>query len=444
MSKKETKDKEKQLLDMVESFCEEHINEEYGELCSNLVKKMGRKHEVPFKRGKIEIWASAVIYAIGQINFLFDKSFEPYVTSDEICDYFNTKKSTVADKAKKIRDMFKMGHYDNEFSTNHMQDSNPMKDMVMTDNGLIVPKSMLYEDDEDLYTNLFRALSEKTGIDEEVIKKDMITDYIQNQGENFDADELEHVLNLFSKPIPKGMEDDLLDMIINKNNNNSGSEDSSIFDTDDTDEDIELFEDYVIDESNPLETIEDYQRAIELFRTTKGEEYFEEHTGYFWGLVETRPFMTHLFEQARLLWMDGQKEKAINQLEYLLELNPGDNQGVRYILVNRLFELNRLKEAENLLNFFDEEYSTTWAFSELLLSIKTKKEKKFIAKLYKKAVEMNKYVIPFLTGKKKIPMNMPGFYSMGDENEAIIYIHSALKPWLDDKEAMKILKELSA
>ena len=48
---------------------------------------MGRKREVPFKRGKLEIWAAAVVQAIGSINFLFDKSFEPYITSKQINEY---------------------------------------------------------------------------------------------------------------------------------------------------------------------------------------------------------------------------------------------------------------------------------------------------------------------------------------------------------------------
>ena len=230
-------------------------------------------------------------------------------------------------------------------------------------------------------------------------------------------------------------------MIINKNNNhnNLSSESSPIFDADD---DIELFEDYVIDETNPLETIEDYQRAIDLFRTTKGEEYFEEYKGYFWGMHETRPFMMHLLEQAMLLLKDGQKEKGVNQLEYILELNPDDNQGIRHILISQYLELNRLKEAEDLLNLFDEEYSATWAFSELLLSIKNKEEKEIIEMLYGRAIEMNKHVIPFLTGKKKFPKEFPGFYSVGDENEAVIYVDLALKAWNDDKIAMKTLKEL--
>ena len=444
MSKKEIKSKEKQLLDMVESFSEEHINEEYREICSNLVKKMGRKHDVPFKRGKLEIWASAVIYAIGQINFLFDKSFEPYVTPDEICDYFNTKKSTVADKARQIRDMFNIGHYDKEFSTENLKDSNPMKDMIFTGDGLIVPKSMLYEDDDDSHMSLLGILSEKSGIPEEILEKAMINDCIEDYGENFDDAKLELFLDMLSSPIPKGMEADLLDIILNKDNNNNdnsnlSSESSSIFDDYD---DVELFEDYVIDETNPLETIEDYQRAIDLFRTTKGEEYFEEHKGYFWGMHETRPFMMHLLEQAMLLLKDGQKEKGVNQLEYILELNPDDNQGIRHILISQYLELNRLKEAEDLLNLFDEEYSATWAFSELLLSIKNKEEKEIIEMLYGRAIEMNKHVIPFLTGKKKFPKEFPGFYSVGDENEAVIYVDLALKAWNDDKIAMKTLKEL--
>ena len=77
-----------------------------------------------------------------QINFLFDKSFEPYATADDICDYFGTKKSTVSNKASEIRDMFKMGYYDEHYSTQAGRQSSPFNNLVIVD-GLIVPKSML-------------------------------------------------------------------------------------------------------------------------------------------------------------------------------------------------------------------------------------------------------------------------------------------------------------
>jgi len=90
----------------------------------------------------MEIWVAAIIYAIGSINFLFDKSFEPYVSAQDISDYFGTSKSTVSQKAKLIRDMFKMGHWDKEFSTTEMKESDPLSNMVMVD-GLIIHKQVL-------------------------------------------------------------------------------------------------------------------------------------------------------------------------------------------------------------------------------------------------------------------------------------------------------------
>ena len=83
-NKQEIKEKADTLTQMTTAFCEAHLNEEYTVLTEKLIRKMSRKREVPFLRGKLEIWAAATIYAIGQINFLFDKSFEPYTTPDDI------------------------------------------------------------------------------------------------------------------------------------------------------------------------------------------------------------------------------------------------------------------------------------------------------------------------------------------------------------------------
>ena len=69
---------------MVLNFCDD----EYKELSIKMVKKLGRKHNVPFKRGKLENWAGGIIYALAQINFLFDKSFELYLSADDICKGF--------------------------------------------------------------------------------------------------------------------------------------------------------------------------------------------------------------------------------------------------------------------------------------------------------------------------------------------------------------------
>jgi len=149
MNKEEIKNKEKKLLELTGSFCTQKLDDDYYQLCEKLILKLGRKRDVPFKSGKIEIWAAAVIHAIGSINFLFDKSFEPYVTAEQVSEYFETKKSTVSNKARQIKDMFKLGYYDTNFSTQKMTENNPFNDMVMV-NGLIVPLSSIPEDLQEM------------------------------------------------------------------------------------------------------------------------------------------------------------------------------------------------------------------------------------------------------------------------------------------------------
>jgi len=149
MTKEEIRNKEKKLLELTGSFCSQKLDNDYYQLCEKLILKLGRKRDVPFKSGKMEIWAAAIIHAIGSINFLFDKSFEPHVTAEQISEFFGTKKSTVSNKARQIKDLLKLGYYDSDFSTQYMKENNPFNDMVMVD-GLIVPLSSIPEDLQEM------------------------------------------------------------------------------------------------------------------------------------------------------------------------------------------------------------------------------------------------------------------------------------------------------
>lgn len=173
MKDEKIKQKQEKLIEMLSSFCDDCLNDEYKGLSIKLVEKLGRKHDVPFKRGKLENWASGIIYALAQINFLFDKSFEPYLSADDICDYFQTKKSTVSSKAKNIRDMLKMEYFDSEFSTSHMQSQKPSFHMEPK-TGLIMPEGfenrkleMLMDklsekEDDDVYIEFIEVLMNST------------------------------------------------------------------------------------------------------------------------------------------------------------------------------------------------------------------------------------------------------------------------------------------
>ncbi|MBN1316779.1 MAG: hypothetical protein JXA42_14970 [Anaerolineales bacterium] len=140
--KEEIEAKSHLLIRMAAEFCDLYLNDEYRELSEKLILKMKRKRQVPFMRGTADTWAAAVIFALGQINFLFDPETEPTIKPDVIADHFGISRSTVGQKAKTIRDMFDLFYWHPEFSTAQMADSDPNKDMVVID-GFIVPISML-------------------------------------------------------------------------------------------------------------------------------------------------------------------------------------------------------------------------------------------------------------------------------------------------------------
>lgn len=119
------------LIEMTAGFCDTYLDEEYKQLSEKLIRKMARKRNVPFLYGRIEIWAAAVVYALGTLNFLFDRKFEPYIAPDDICSYFRTNQSTTYQKSKKIRDMFKIRYGNEEFSTQYVIENKHQFYLVM-------------------------------------------------------------------------------------------------------------------------------------------------------------------------------------------------------------------------------------------------------------------------------------------------------------------------
>ena len=115
-----TDEKQEKLTEMVDNFCDEYLNEEYKQICHEIIEEMSNGKRVQFKRGKLEVWASAVIYAICQINSLFDKSSEINIARKDIFSYFGTNQTAVLTKAMKLRDIYDL---DYKYSLNNTEES---------------------------------------------------------------------------------------------------------------------------------------------------------------------------------------------------------------------------------------------------------------------------------------------------------------------------------
>lgn len=105
----------REIEELLLPFCKRYFDEELTQFAFDLVDKLRRKRTLSILRGKPEIWAAAVVYEIARLNFLFDKANPYYLTTDTICDFFGTKKTTTGNKASFIEKSCRIRMGDPEF-----------------------------------------------------------------------------------------------------------------------------------------------------------------------------------------------------------------------------------------------------------------------------------------------------------------------------------------
>ena len=165
MSDKENKiNKLNKIKSMIEGFCRNHLNNEYEGYAIKLFDMLSRKRKIDISRGKEEIWAASIVYVIARLNFLFDRADKNYITADDVCDFFQTKKSTVGNKATQIEKECKLSIGAAGYCRREIADS---LTFYRTAKGFIIPKSMV----QDLAFEVFNEMeSEENRIEEELRK----------------------------------------------------------------------------------------------------------------------------------------------------------------------------------------------------------------------------------------------------------------------------------
>jgi tetratricopeptide (TPR) repeat protein len=189
------------------------------------------------------------------------------------------------------------------------------------------------------------------------------------------------------------------------------------------------------------EALDLFEKGVAAGERALGPTAFQEDVGNFWGLVETRPYMRAREGLASKLWTMGRRDEAIEHLRDLLRLNPGDNQGVRYTLAGWLLAEGRDEELVRLLEEYDES-SVFWAYTKALVAFRRHGDTPESRKLLKVARKANKHVLAYVLGREPLPQERPGYYSPGDQNEAVFYVGSTLSGWKETPGATAWLKHV--
>jgi tetratricopeptide (TPR) repeat protein len=187
------------------------------------------------------------------------------------------------------------------------------------------------------------------------------------------------------------------------------------------------------------EALDSWRRGVEAGTLALGED-FEEFWGEFWGFLETRPYMRARFGLAWALWLRGARDEAIDHLRDMLELNPGDNQGVRYVLAGWLLEARRDDELFPLLQAYEGDGSAIWAWTGVLANFRRTGDTQENRRLLLDAFMANKHVPAYLLGERAMPKQRSPFISIGGEDEAVHYVTEYADGWQAAPGALEWLR----
>jgi tetratricopeptide (TPR) repeat protein len=93
--------------------------------------------------------------------------------------------------------------------------------------------------------------------------------------------------------------------------------------------------------------------------------------GFFWGELNTRPYMRANHDLALALWECGERAEAIALADHLLRINPNDNQGVRYLALTWNAALANWPKVEEILERYRGEAATEYAYAKCLNAYRT-------------------------------------------------------------------------
>ncbi len=161
-----------------------------------------------------------------------------------------------------------------------------------------------------------------------------------------------------------------------------------------------------------------------------------------WGWLENRPFLRCLHGLALVKYDNGEIGEALKLFQELLSLNPNDNQGVRALAVQALFELGRPKDVLEVTEQYNDDVMPEILYGRVLALFKLGRRQEAIAALFK-AIEYSPLVAEeLLKIKHQLPKTaMPDVVTSGGADEAYYYWEHCGQFWEEDTEALALLRK---
>ena len=152
--------------------------------------------------------------------------------------------------------------------------------------------------------------------------------------------------------------------------------------------------------------------------------------GHFWGTVSTRPYMRALQHLGEMFVETGRLVQAVSVFGRLLELNPTDNQGMRYPLLGLHLAAQDHARADQLMSRFpgEEKFMGSFAWARVLARWLSGDLGEATAALTR-ARKVNPFAEKYVSGLRAIPKGTPDYFKPGDETEAQVCARELSMAW---------------
>lgn len=183
--------------------------------------------------------------------------------------------------------------------------------------------------------------------------------------------------------------------------------------------------------------IELCRKAIEAGVRVLGKDWKRRFKGIGWLAFETRPVMRAMLELAHSLRWEDELDEALSLYRELLELNPQDNQGVRYLLVPCLYESGQDGELSRWLDDLKDDMAASLKYIRALHLFRSSGRGDAADRALVEAFESNPHVPIYLSDVVEMPDEAPDSIQFGEESEAIDFVMDNSYLWGDLDGATK-------
>ena len=139
------------IVALTDTVCTTHLDEDYAHLARQATAALCRQRPSPLATGRVQTWACGIVYAVGFVNFLFDKAQTPSMSAAELYAAFGVSKSAGAAKAKAVRDALAMGQMDPQWYRPSKMEDNSLAWMIMVNGFIVDVRSMPRDIQEAAY-----------------------------------------------------------------------------------------------------------------------------------------------------------------------------------------------------------------------------------------------------------------------------------------------------